>query len=298
MPTAHASALAAVLAAVEQGLDPEARRARDPVAFPHRYADARDRELVGLFAALLAYGRVDLIARALTDATARMGPHPAAAAAADDRAAAAGRFDGFVYRFTRGPDLARLWVGIGEVQRSGRTLEDVFLAADRPDPPGGSPDLRPALAGLRRTLLAPTMDEPEPPRRAFEHFFPDPDRGSATKRLWLYLRWMVRGPDAIDLGLWRRVSPARLTMPVDTHIHRLGRYLGLTTRPSADFRTAQDITAALRALEPADPLRWDFALTHLGIAGACARRRVPEICAGCALAPACRLDARGAVGPG
>lgn len=285
--------IAAVLTEVARGLDPAARRARDPVAFPHRYPDALDREIIALFAALMAYGRVDLIARALTDATARMGPRPAEAAAADDAEAAARRFEGFVYRFTRGPDLARVWHGVGAIYRSGRTLEDVFLAADRPDTPGAAPDLRPALSGLRAALLAPTADAP--PRPAFEHFFPEPARGSATKRLWLFLRWVVRGPDAIDLGLWRRVSPARLTMPVDTHIHRLGRYLGLTARAAADFRTAQEITAALRTLDPVDPLRWDFALTHTGIAGACARRRVPAICAACALEPACRLDADGHV---
>jgi len=285
--------LAAVLTEVARGLDPGARRARDPVAFPHRYPDALDRELIALFAALMAYGRVDLIARALTEATARMGTHPAEAAAADDVEAAARRFEGFVYRFTRGPDLARVWLGIGAIYRSGRTLEDVFIAADQAHALGTAPDLRPALSGLRAAILAPTADAP--PRPAFEHFFPAPFRGSATKRLWLFLRWVVRGPDAIDLGLWHRVSPARLTMPVDTHIHRLGRYLGLTSRASADFRTAQEITAALRVLDPADPLRWDFALTHTGIVGACARRRVPAICAACPLEPACRLDEAGQV---
>jgi uncharacterized protein (TIGR02757 family) len=181
-----------------------------------RALGSADTHFPALFAALMAYGRVDLIARALTDATARMGPRPAEAAAADDAEAAARRFEGFVYRFTRGPDLARVWHGVGAIYRSGRTLEDVFLAADRPDTPGAAPDLRPALSGLRAALLAPTADAP--PRPAFEHFFPEPARGSATKRLWLFLRWVVRGPDAIDLGLWRRVSPARLTMPVDTQV--------------------------------------------------------------------------------
>ena len=281
--------LGETLSRVLATFDAAAARARDPVAFVHRFQAADDRALVGLFAALLAYGRVELIARALEDVCRRIGPTPALSAAADALAPdeAARRFDGFVYRMTRGADLTRLWLGVGTLYRAGRTVEDAFVAADASD----APDLRPALAGLRDTLLAPTAHFPA--RKAFEHFFPDPRRSSATKRLWLYLRWMVRGPDAIDLGLWTRVSPARLTMPVDTHIHRISGYLGLTTRLPADARTAAEITAALRTLDPTDPVRFDFALTHLGISGDCARRRVPAICAACALDALCRLDAEG-----
>jgi uncharacterized protein (TIGR02757 family) len=283
------SPLARTLERVLAEVDPAAGRARDPVRFAHAQSAPEAQALVGLFAALLAYGRVDLIGRALTDFTGRLGPDPVEAATTDTPEAAAARFHGFVYRLTRAEDLVRLWLGAGALFRSGRTLEDAFVAADLP----GATDLRPALAGFRRTLLAPTAHFP--PRKAFEHFFPDPARGSATKRLWLYLRWMVRGPDAVDLGLWGRVSPARLTMPVDTHIHRLATYLGLTTRPGADARTAAEITAALRAIAPADPLRYDFGLTHLGIAGDCARRHVPQICDACPLNGVCRLDTEGRV---
>lgn len=279
------AALSQVLAHVDRAVGLGA----DPLGFVHHYDRPADQALVGLFAALLAYGRVDLIARALRDFERRVGPSPAEAAAADDREAAARRFEGFVYRLTRPADLCRVWLGVGRLYREGRSLEEAFLEADPP----GAPDLAPALAGFRRTLLAPTADFP--PRRAFEHFFPDPARGSASKRLWLYLRWMVRGPDGVDLGLWSRVSPSRLTMPVDTHIHRLSRYLGLTARASADARTAAEITAALRAIDASDPLRFDFALTHLGISGRCARRRVPAICVECPLNGLCRLDEAGRV---
>ena len=283
------SPLGETLERVLREADPTAALSRDPVRFARAWTRPEDQAMVGLFAALLAYGRVELIGRALTEASRRMGPEPAQAATTDTREAALARFDGFVYRLTRGPDLARLWLGVGAVLRSGRTLEAVFVEADVP----GAPDLRGALSGFRRTLLAPTADFPA--RRAFEHFFPDPARHSATKRLWLYLRWMVRGPDRIDLGLWTQVSPARLTMPVDTHIHRLATYLGLTSRPGADARTAAEITAALRHIDPADPVRFDFALTHLGISGACERRRVPAICDACPLTRVCRLTPEGTV---
>lgn len=270
------------------GFDFAAHRARDPVAFAHRYAAPADQALVGLFAALLAYGRADLIARALADVTARMGPAPAAAALADDEAAARERFGGFVYRFTRGDDLARLWLGAAALVRRYGNLGAAFAHFDEP----AAPDLRPALAGFRTALLAPTAGFPA--RGAFRHLVPDPAAGSACKRFNLYLRWMVRGPDAVDLGLWREhVAPARLVVPLDTHVHRIGRYLGLTRRRQADWRTAAEITASLRRLDPSDPVRYDFALAHMGISGACPTRRVASICCDCPIRGVCRLDEAG-----
>lgn len=264
---------------------PADRLATDPVQFPRRFTDPQDQELVGLFAACLAYGRVDLIARAMTAALGRMGDAPARAAQADDEAAARARFAGFVYRVTRGDDLARLWLGAGHLLRTHGHLGAAFPAGP----------LRPALARFRAALLAPTAHFPH--RQAMQHLVPDPARGSACKRLNMYLRWMVRGPDGVDLGLWTHVDPALLVMPIDTHVHRIGRYLGLTRRAQADWRTAEEVTAALRRLDPADPLRYDFALAHLGISGACPSRRVEEICATCPLAPVCRLDFAGVVRP-
>jgi uncharacterized protein (TIGR02757 family) len=266
-------------------------RARDPIAFAHRFEGEADREVVALFAALLAYGRVDLIARALEDVTARLGPHPAEAARADDLDAARRRFDGFVYRFTRGEDLARLWFGVGRTLETYGGLGACAAALDRRD----APDLRPALTGLRTALVAPTLHLPS--RRGFDHLVADPERASACKRWFLYLRWMVRGPDVVDLGQWRALGAHRLLMPVDTHIHRISTYLGLTTRAGADARTSREITDALLRLDPADPLRFDFALTHMGISGACLRRREPSVCAACPIDRVCRLDATGRVRP-
>ncbi|MCA9540911.1 MAG: TIGR02757 family protein [Myxococcales bacterium] len=260
-----------------------AHRERDPIAFAHRWPAGPDREVVSLFAAALAYGRASLIARALADATARMGRAPAAACVADDEAAARARFAGFVYRFTRGEDLARLWLGVGAVLRSHGTLGAAMRAFD-----ADGPDLRPALAGLHAAIRAATPGFAD--RQAFAHLLPDPALGSACKRQNLWLRWMVRGPDAVDFGDWRVLGPHRLTMPIDTHVHRLSRYLGLTARAAADWRTAVEVTDALRRLDPVDPLRFDFALAHLGISGQCPTHRVPAICADCPIASICRLQ--------
>ncbi len=259
------------------------RRGHDPIAFPHRFVDPLDRELVAFFAACLAYGRADLIARGLEDVLRRIGPRPAEAAARDDAASARRRFDGFVYRVTRGDDLARLWLGLAHLQRTHGSIGRAFAAFDDP----AAPDLRDTLRRVRGAICAPTAHWPA--RRAFRHLLPDPAAGSACKRLNMLLRWMVRGPDAVDFGDWTALGAHRLTIPVDTHVHRIARYLGLTDRAQADWRTAAQITAALRRLDAADPLRYDFALCHLGISGRCPARRVPAICAECPIQRICCL---------
>jgi len=277
--------LKAELDALIAAHDAGERRAADPIAFPHRWPAGPDREVVALFAGMLAYGRADLIARALGDVVPRMGPAPARAAAEDGADGARRRFEGGVDRFTRGADLARLWIGLGGLIRRYGSLGAAARHFD--DPRADS--LRPMLIALRGALMAPTADLP--PRRGFRHLLADPAGSSASKRWHMWLRWMVRGPDAVDFGDWRDLGAHRLLMPVDTHVHRIGRYVGLTDRKAADLRCAEQITAALRRLCPTDPLRYDFALAHLGISGRCPRRRVPAICAGCPIQRICTLPA-------
>jgi uncharacterized protein (TIGR02757 family) len=120
-------------------------------------------------------------------------------------------------------------------------------------------------------------------------FFPSPSQGSACKRMSLYLRWMVRSSDGIDCGVWERVRPSQLVIPLDTHIARISSYIGLTAMRTPGWRMALDITNSLRRLHSEDPLRYDFALCHLGIAGDCPRKRDPQKCARCPIQAICRL---------
>ena len=122
--------------------------------------------------------------------------------------------------------------------------------------------------------------------RGLSHLVPDPAKGSASKRLFLYLRWMIRKDDGVDLGLWP-IDPSLLVIPVDTHIHRIARNLGLTRRSDASLRTAVEITAALRRLDPKDPVRYDFALCHMGVSRECPSRRDEEKCARCVVQSVC-----------
>jgi uncharacterized protein (TIGR02757 family) len=132
---------------------------------------------------------------------------------------------------------------------------DIGPALDRFSTRALAFDLRPAYGRL-------------PARPGVCYFFPRPSAGRACKRLNLYLRWMVRR-DAVDLGVWTRVRPGQLIVPLDTHVIRLGRCLRLTTYTSPGWRMAADITEALRRLDADDPVRFDFALCHVGMMGAC-----------------------------
>jgi uncharacterized protein (TIGR02757 family) len=123
-------------------------------------------------------------------------------------------------------------------------------------------------------------------RRGPAHLLPEARGSSGSKRLLLFLRWMVRPADGVDLGLWK-VDPAWLLVPVDVHIHKLARNLGLTRRRSLSFRTTTEITQALARLDPNDPTGYDFSLCHMGMLQRCASRRDPVRCEGCGVKPVC-----------
>jgi uncharacterized protein (TIGR02757 family) len=121
-----------------------------------------------------------------------------------------------------------------------------------------------------------------------QYLLTSPRDGSACKRMNLFLRWMVRRTTP-DLGLWTFVDPAKLVMPVDTHIHRIATFLGLNRRKSADWKTARALTKRLASFDPADPIRYDFALCRLGILDLCSRKRRKENCDVCLLRDVCRF---------
>jgi uncharacterized protein (TIGR02757 family) len=291
LSSARAAALRPLLDALDARLDRTARIAADPVELPRRYAEPLDQEVAGLFAACLAYGRADVFKPLLLRVLAEMGPSPAAFVRAQARSPDPGAFPYAVYRFNRPRDLAALAAAAGEVAGRHGSLGARFAALFR-DEGGGPEALRPALARLSRELReAPAAGAllRRRGRRGLLHLLPDAAGPGASKRWNLYLRWMVRGPDAVDLGTWRGLVPASaLVVPLDTHVHRVSRCLGLTRRRDASWRTAEEITRALRRIDPEDPVRYDFALCHLGMSGACPARRDPTRCAACPLALACR----------
>ncbi len=267
-----------------------ARIAADPVGLVHRYRSARDQEVAGLYCAALAYGRVSLFLPILEELLRRLGPSPRARSielAHSDPGEALDLAEGLSYRMTRPRDLAELvrLTGAASDRRGG--LEELFLEGDE-----GEEDLAPALARFRDALLARAPRDIERGRRGLERHLPDVKKGSAAKRLWLYLRWMIR-KDAVDLGAWPRADRSRLLVPLDAHVFRFARALGLTARSSPDLKAAREVTAHLRALDPDDPTRFDFNLCHLGMEEGCREERYDPVCSPCALRSACVLYKRG-----
>ena len=260
------SALGPPLDALYRGFD-HVESATDPVHIVRRFTRNDDREVVAFCAAGLAFGRVASVLQSIEALLAVMGPSPAAYVRTFDVARERPRMKALVHRWIRGDDHTALMLVLQRMLREHGTIEGFFLAGDD----GTAPDLSTAMDSFSDRALATDLRPAYgrvPKRPGVAYFFPRPSAGSACKRLNLFFRWMVR-KDAIDLGVWTRVSPARLIIPVDTHIIRLGRCLTLTTRTSPGWKMAVDVTAALRRIDPADPVRFDFSLCHIGMNGAC-----------------------------
>jgi uncharacterized protein (TIGR02757 family) len=241
--------------------------ATDPIQIVRRFSRDDDREVVAFVAASLAFGRVTSVLQSIERVLAVVGGQPAAYVRRFDPRRDAPAFSGIGHRWTRAPDIvALLWLLRQMIDRAG-SLEGFFLngydaAAD---------DVEGALDDFSTRAMALNLRDAYgrvPKRPGVCYFFPRPSAGSGCKRLNLFLRWMVRR-DALDLGVWRRVSPANLIVPLDTHVIRVGRCLRLTDYTSPGWRMARDITASLRELDPDDPVKYDFALCHLGMMNAC-----------------------------
>src|SRR5664279_2920336 len=260
--------------------------ARDPLCVLFEYEAPLDREVAAFVAAHLAYGRVDPMIRAVRAALAPLGPRPAEWLRGNTEAVIQKELGealaAWAWRFHTGPDLAVWLLAWKRLDReSGYGLEAHLLPAT-----GEAPDE--ALSRLVQRLRSEL-----PATYGTRFSLPDPLAGAACKRWRMFLRWMVR-TGWPDLGLWTRYPADRLIIPLDTHVARVSRFIGLSRRATPDGKMAQEITASLRRLDPADPLRYDFALSHLGILGDCPGVRARSTCAGCPLYTVCRAGSESA----
>jgi uncharacterized protein (TIGR02757 family) len=265
----------------------QAHLGNDPLSFCHRYREPADREIVGLIASSFAYGNVKIILRSLEFIFAGMGPSPRGFVEGFEPDMGLALFSGFRHRFNDGRDLCALLLACRTMIEEAGSIGEFFLGCyDRE-----ADDITPSLITFCAAVLA--FDYAAvfgaggiPADSYFPFLFPSPATGSACKRLCMFLRWMVRPADGIDLGLWRGVSPAKLVIPVDAHIQRIGRYLSLTSRKQADWRMAREITANLRRFDPDDPVKYDFPLCHLGISEGCGGRDLLR-CPACPIMEVC-----------
>jgi uncharacterized protein (TIGR02757 family) len=225
----------------------------DPLAPVLRYPDPRDQEVVGLICACLAFGNVKTILASAERVLAVL-PHPHDTLLHGRPHVWEKALQGFRHRYVTGVEMAALLGGMRRVMADHGSLGEAFAAQLSP----GDPDVLPALSRWVQELQAGSP-------LAKNYLLSDPVKGSACKRLLMYLRWMVRH-DAVDPGPWRGlVSPALLVAPIDTHMHRMARALRFTRRNTADLTTAREVTRAFARLMPQDPVRYDFALTRFGI---------------------------------
>lgn len=279
---AREQAIFAAILRVDAACDRVGRMGADPIGPVHRYRGAANLEIAGLIGACLAFGNAKALRAKVSDAFDRLGPD--LARAADDELGVFAALSGWKHRVYRGEDLARLVVGARRVQRAHGSLERCFTALLREK---GA--LRPALAEwVTRVRVAGGLDIAARTRRGAAHILADPAKTSGCKRLLLYLRWMVRPDDGVDLGVWKTVAPSILLVPVDTHLYKLSRNLGFTTRRTLTWATTEEVTAALRRLDPDDPVRFDFSLCHLGMLQRCPSRRDAVRCEGCRIKSVCR----------
>jgi uncharacterized protein (TIGR02757 family) len=239
----------------------------DPLQWVRMQEGREDREVVGLVASGLAFGNVKQIKRSIGAVLDVLGPRPAEAVRGLDPGEAARRLRGFKHRWTDGRDVACLLFFLRQMLEAHGSVEGFFASGPKGDASGT--DVGRALASFSARALALDHGGLYRGRRlpgdaGVRYFFPSPEKGSACKRLNLYLRWMVRR-DSVDLGLWTAVSPAALVIPLDTHIYNVARRVRLTRYKSAGWRMAADITRRLRVFDPADPVKYDFAFHRMGL---------------------------------
>ncbi len=197
-------------------------------------------------------------------------------------------FAGFSHRFNRGPDIVLLLHYVRQMLETDGSIGDFFRTGYKT----GTPNIGDSLDSFVERVLAldctPIYPDGVLPKDAgVRFFFPSPSGRSACKRLNLYLRWMVRRGNELDFGLWDFVSPSELVIPLDTHIARICRLIGLTSRRSSGWPMAVEITENLKKLDPSDPVKYDFAICRLGILDKCPKTPLPHKCAECEIRVLC-----------
>jgi uncharacterized protein (TIGR02757 family) len=275
--------------------------APDPLQLVLRFTDPRDQEVAGLIAAAFAYGRAEIIVANIGRVLDKMQPSPFSYLAAFDRDRAMTDFAGFAHRFHKTKELVDLLQRIAIAIADHGSLGELFRKCYREE----EDDIGPSLArfvealirdeggGMRDELHSnhPSSLIPHPSSRALRYLLSSPADGSACKRMNLFLRWMVRRTPP-DLGIWDFVDPAKLVVPLDTHVHRIATFLGLNGRKTADWKAARAVTDRLAKFDRSDPTRYDFAICRLGILDLCSRKRRKENCDVCLLRDVCRFPVR------
>ena len=255
----------------------------DPVSLILKFIDPGDREIVAFLTAVFSYGNVKQIQKSLETIFLFLGPHPAKTIQASTGSHWKRQIPRqFRHRFNGADDLGLLLTWLGEALRQSGSLKNFFYVGLRENKEMGEilEDF------IQRLTSLPGEPFKKPKSKGALFFLPRPSGGSACKRLLLFLRW-VSGVGPMDLNLWTDFPRELLLIPVDTHVLRISKHLGLTKRKDNSWRTAQEITEKLKLLDSKDPTRFDFALCHMGISKQCPSRVDRKICDQCGMNSLC-----------
>ncbi|UFH54482.1 TIGR02757 family protein [Spirosoma sp. KNUC1025] len=237
---------------------------RDPISIPHRFSQKQDIEIMGFWAAVLAWGQRPVILKKSAELVELMDGAPYDFIRHHQESDLK-RFLAFKHRTFNATDALYFLHFFRTYYQQNDSLEDAFLpSSENVNLTSDSSLIERSLIAFHDRFCGLTDFFPERTRKHIA----TPARNSSCKRLLMFLRWMVRQDDrGVDFGIWTRLRPNQLVMPIDVHVNRVARQLGLLTRPQTDWKAALELTDALRAFDPADPVRYDFALFGLGVEG-------------------------------
>lgn len=229
----------------------------DPLEFPHRYKNWYDIEISAFISSLFAYGNIQQIMKTLEKVHRIMGKSPADFVLKYDMKKDAKKFDDIYHRFYSAEDVKNLFRILHTVYMNYGSLKYLFLLYHFP----AEEYLKSSVSAFSRNLFHLAG---EANSTGMKFMFPDPQKGSACKRMNLFLRWMIR-KDELDFGLWEEISPSKLVIPVDTHVAQICRMIKLTRNKNVSWKMAEEITKQLKKFDPSDPVKYDFAICHIGM---------------------------------
>jgi len=232
----------------------------DPLQFPHMFNDEKDIEIIGFIASVFAYGSVIQIINSLNKIVEIMNKKPFDFVKLINVEKDVAKFRGLSHRFYTAADIIRLFhliqIAYNEYGSLNRLFQDGFKNSDK--------NVKNAIIYFSNFFLNNYRRNFGELTNGIKFMFPLPEKGSACKRMNLFLRWMVRS-DELDFGLWNDIPKQKLIIPVDTHIAKICRQLNLTKRKNISWIMAEEITNNLKTYDPIDPVKYDFALCHIGM---------------------------------
>ncbi len=234
----------------------------DPLQFLHLYKDAEDIEIAGIISSVFAYGNVRQIINTLDSIFTILGKHPYTFIKNLDRKLLEYYFGKTIHRFYTSEDIQLFFIELNTVINNEGTLKNLFLKLYLKNE--NDKNLKIPLSEFSNYFISSFLKKYNEITPGCRFMFADPLTGSACKRMNLFLRWMIRKDD-LDFGLWNDIPANKLVIPVDTHVARICRELKLTKRKNVSWKMAEEITENLKKFDPIDPVKYDFAICHIGI---------------------------------